>query len=124
MSTAKTVMQQIIETGSVQRGWIGVGVQDVTLEMAQSFKLPETRGALITEVLRGTPAERGGIRAGDVLVGVEGKPVTDSSSMLNLIAALRPGTTATLRLLREAKPVEVRVTVARRPQQKQQGQPE
>jgi serine protease DegQ len=119
-STAKTVMQQIIETGSVQRGWIGVGVQDVTREVAESFKLPEARGALITEVIRGTPAERGGIRAGDVLVGVEDKPVTDSSSMLNLIAALKPGSTATLKLLRDAKPVEVRVTVARRPQQKQQ----
>jgi len=120
VSTVKTVMEQIIETGSVQRGWIGVGVQDVTREMAESFKLPQARGALITEVLRGTPAERGGIRAGDVLIGVEGKPVTDSSSMLNLIAALKPGSAATLQLLRDAKTVEVRVTVGKRPPQKQQ----
>jgi serine protease DegQ len=120
VSTAKTVMEQIIETGSVQRGWIGVGVQDVTREIAESFKLPEARGALITEVFRGTPAERGGVRVGDVLVGVEDKPVTDSASMLNLIAALKPGSTATLKLLREAKPVEIRVTVGKRPRQKQQ----
>jgi serine protease DegQ len=113
--TAKTVMEQIIETGSVQRGWIGVGVQDMTPEIAESFKIPGTRGTLITEVFRGTPADRGGVKAGDVLVAVDGKAVTDSASMLNLIAALKPGSETTLRLMREAKAVELRVTVGKRP---------
>ena len=113
--TAKTVMEQIIETGSVQRGWIGVGVQDMTPEIAESFKIPGTRGTLITEVFRGTPADRGGVKAGDVLVAVDGKVVTDSASMLNLIAALKPGSETTLRLMREAKAVELRVTVGKRP---------
>jgi len=113
--TAKSVMEQIIETGSVQRGWIGVGVQDMTPEIAESFKIPNTRGTLITEVFRGTPADRGGVKAGDVLVAVDGKAVTDSASMLNLIAALKPGSETTLRLMREAKAVELRVTVGKRP---------
>lgn len=113
--TAKTVMEQIIETGSVQRGWIGVGVQDMTPEIAESFKIPGTRGTLITEVFRGTPADRGGVKAGDVLVAVDGKAVTDSASMLNLIAALKPGSETTLRLMREAKALELRVTVGKRP---------
>ena len=113
--TAKTVMKQIIETGSVQRGWIGVGVQDMTPEIAESFKIPGTRGTLITEVFRGTPADRGGVKAGDVLIAVDGKAVTDSASMLNLIAALKPGSETTLRLMREAKAVELRVTVGKRP---------
>jgi len=114
-STAKSIMEQIIETGSVQRGWIGVGVQDVTPEIAESFKIPGTPGTLITEVFRGTPADRGGIKVGDILVAVDGKQVTDSASMLNLIAALKPGSDTTLRVMREAKSVELRVTVGKRP---------
>lgn len=117
VSTAKTVMEQIIQNGSVQRGWIGVGVQDLNKEIAESFRIPETRGALITEVFRGTPADRGGIRVGDVLVAVDGKPVTDSATMLNLIAALVPGSQATLRVLREARALELKVTVGKRPKQ-------
>ena len=117
-STAKTVMEQIIQNGSVQRGWIGVGVQEMTREIAESFKLPSTtRGALITEVFRGTPADRGGMKVGDVLVAVDGKTVTDSSTMLNLIAALTPGSQATLRVIRERKEVDLKVTVGKRPKQ-------
>jgi len=116
-STAKTVMEQIIQNGSVQRGWIGVGVQDLNKEIAESFRIPGTRGALITEVFRGTPADRGGVKVGDVLVAVDGKPVTDSATMLNLIAALVPGSQATLRVMREARTLELKVTVGKRPKQ-------
>ncbi len=117
-STAKTVMEQIIQNGSVQRGWIGVGVQEMTREIAESFKMPATtRGALITEVFRDTPADRGGMKVGDVLVAVDGKPVTDSATMLNLIAALTPGSQTVLRVMREAKGVDLRVTVGKRPKQ-------
>ncbi|RPJ47257.1 MAG: Do family serine endopeptidase [Betaproteobacteria bacterium] len=117
VSTAKTVMEQIIQTGSVQRGWIGVGVQDMTKEIAESFKIPSTRGALITEVFRGTPADRGGMKVGDVLIAVDGKPVTDSATMLNLIAALVPGNPATLRVVREAGEIDLKVIVGKRPKQ-------
>ncbi len=117
-STAKTVMEQIIQNGSVQRGWIGVGVQEMTREIAESFKMPATtRGALITEVFRDTPADRGGMKVGDVLVAVDGKPVTDSATMLNLIAALTPGSQTVLRVMREAKGVDLKVTVGKRPKQ-------
>ena len=117
-STAKTVMEQIIQTGSVQRGWIGVGVQEMTREIAESFKMPgTTRGALITEVFRSTPADRGGMKVGDVLIAVDGKAVTDPATMLNLIAALTPGSQAILRVMRETKEVDLRVTVGKRPKQ-------
>ncbi len=119
VSTAKAIMEQIIETGSVQRGWIGVGVQSMTPEIAESFKIPSASGALITEVFRGTPAERGGVKVGDVLVAVDGKPVTDSATMLNLIAALRPGSETTLRVLREGKSVDLRLAVGKRPPKQQ-----
>ena len=118
VSTAKSVMEQIIQTGTVQRGWIGVGVQDMTREIAESFKMPAaTRGTLITEVFRGTPADRGGMKVGDVLIAVEGKPVIDSATMLNLVAALVPGNQATLRVLREKQQLDLKVTVGKRPKQ-------
>ncbi len=118
VSTAKTVMEQIIQTGSVQRGWIGVGVQDMTREIAESFKMPGiTRGALITEVFRGTPADRGGMKVGDVLIAVDGKAVTDSATMLNLIAALTPGSQSVLRVARDTREIDLKVTVGKRPKQ-------
>jgi serine protease DegQ len=115
VSIARQVFDQIIASGSVTRGWIGVEVQDLTPELAESFKLPNTEGTLIAGVLKNGPADRGGIKPGDILVGVEGKPVTDSSSMLNLVAALQPGKQATLRLLRNGGEVKLKITVGKRP---------
>jgi Do/DeqQ family serine protease len=115
VSIARQVMEQIVEKGSVTRGWIGVGLQDITAEIAQSFNLPATRGVLITQVVRGSPADKGGIRPGDVLLAVNGRPVADSVTMLNMIAALQPGQNATLRLAREQAESDVAVTIGRRP---------
>ncbi len=117
-SLARQVMEQIIETGSVTRGWVGIGVQDLTAELAQTLKLRKVAGALITEVVAASPAAQAGIRPGDVLVGVEGKPVTDYSSTLNLISALKPGNTATLKVMREKKEFDVKVGVGKRPRPK------
>ncbi|MFN7085360.1 MAG: Do family serine endopeptidase [Burkholderiales bacterium] len=116
-STARQVMEQIVRTGSVTRGWIGVGVQDMTRELAESFKMSQASGALISEVLRGGPADKAGIRPGDVLVAINGEPVTDSAGMLNLIAALQPGRTATLKVVRNRTETEISVTVGTRPKQ-------
>ncbi|HEV7390992.1 MAG TPA: Do family serine endopeptidase [Burkholderiales bacterium] len=121
-STAKQVLEQIMQSGQVTRGWIGVGVQDMTRELSESFKLPEIRGALITEVFRGTPADKAGIKLGDILVAVEGKPVTDSSSMLNLVAALNPGKQATLKVVRSQQETNLKVVVGRRPLQQREQQ--
>jgi Do/DeqQ family serine protease len=122
VSTARQVMEQIIQKGAVTRGWVGVGVQEVTREIAESFKLPSTGGVLITQVERGGPADKGGVRLGDVLLAVNGKPVADSNDMLNSIAALRPGAEAKLRLLREQAETEVTVTIGRRPRPQQRKQ--
>lgn len=118
-STVKQVLEQILQNGAVTRGWIGVGVQDMTRELAESFKLPDIRGALITEVFRGTPADKAGLKVGDILVAVEGKPVFDSAGMLNLVAALAPGAQTTLKIVREQKEVELRAVIGRRPKQAQ-----
>jgi len=116
-SVAKQVLEQIIEHGSVTRGWIGVAVQDMTKEFADSFKLPDIGGALISEVLRDGPADKGGVKPGDILTAISGKPVGNSAGMLNAIAALRPGQQATLKVIREGKETELTVAVGRRPKQ-------
>jgi serine protease DegQ len=115
VSIARQVMEQIIQKGSVTRGWVGVGVQDVTKELAESFKLPSASGVLISQVERDGPADQAGVKLGDVLVAVNDTPVADSIGMLNLIAALAPGARARLRLLREQSASEVTVTVGHRP---------
>ncbi len=115
VSITRSVMEQIIRTGSVTRGWIGVEAQEITPELAESFKLPATEGALIAGVMRGSPADRAGIRPGDVLVAVAGKPVKDPQAMLDLIAGLAPGTSTQFRLRREAKELEVAVSIGKRP---------
>jgi serine protease DegQ len=70
-------MEQIIQTGTVTRGWIGVEAQEITVDLAESFGLPDTSGALIAGVLRGSPADAGGIKPGDILLAVDGRPVKD-----------------------------------------------
>jgi S1-C subfamily serine protease len=115
VSTAKMVLEQIVRSGSVTRGWIGVEVQEITPPVAESFRLESTRGALIAGVLRAGPADKAGTKPGDVLVEVEGKPVSDPTSMLNLIAALPPGASARMKLKRQGRDVDTDVTVGRRP---------
>ena len=114
-SSAKQVMEQIIQTGSVTRGWIGVQGREITPEMVESLRLGTLNGVLIEEVLRGGPAERAGLKAGDILIAIEGKPVTDPNEMLNLVAALVPGKPASIRLRRDNKDVDLKVAVGRRP---------
>ena len=115
VSIARSVMEQIIKTGSVTRGWIGVEAQEITPELAESFKLPASEGAIIAGVMRGSPADRAGIRPGDVLLSIGGKAVKDPQGMLELIAGLTPGSTAQFRLRRESKDLEVAVGIGKRP---------
>jgi serine protease DegQ len=112
---AKQVMEQIIATGSVTRGWVGIGIQDMTPDIAESLKLPKVSGALITEVVNGSPADRAGIHPGDVLTAIAGKPVGGQSGTLEAIAALKPGTTTTLKVVRERNDLQFNVNVGRRP---------
>lgn len=114
-SVAKQIMEQIIQSGGVVRGWIGVEVQDLTPELAESFKRPNTNGALIAGVLKGGPADQAGVKPGDIIVAVEGKPVIDSSGMLNLIAALEPGKPATITVVRNQAEKQIKINVGKRP---------
>ena len=115
VTTVKTVMDSIINNGQVVRGWIGVEPQDITPELAESFGLTQKNGAIIAGVLRGGPADRAGMKPGDVLLAVEGKAVNDTTDMLNLIAQLTPGSKTKLSILRKNAPSTLTVTIGKRP---------
>ncbi|KAB8065684.1 Do family serine endopeptidase [Janthinobacterium violaceinigrum] len=115
VSTAKTVMEAIIKDGHVVRGWIGVETQDITPELAQSFGLQRSSGAIIAGVVRNGPADKAGIVPGDILLTVEGKPVGDTTEMLNLIAQLPPGGKAKMTVLRKNREAALDVVVGKRP---------
>lgn len=122
VSLAKQIMEQIIQNGSVIRGWIGVEVQDITPELAESFKLPSSSGTMIAGVLRGGPADKAGVRPGDILQAVNGKPVKDSAAMLNQISALQPGKMATLNIRRNRTDMVLQVSVGKRPKMEREAQ--
>ena len=115
VSTAKTVMEAIIKDGHVVRGWIGVETQDITPELAQSFGLQRTSGAIIAGVVRNGPADKAGIVPGDILLAVDGKPIADTTEMLNLIAQLPPGGKAKMTVLRKNREAALDVVVGKRP---------
>jgi serine protease DegQ len=117
VSTAKTVLDSIIKHGQVVRGWIGVESQDITPELSDSFGLAKDRGAIIAGVVRGGPADRAGMRPGDILVAVQGKKVTSTSDMMKIIAALPPGDKARLTVVRKDRESTLDVTIGRRPRQ-------
>jgi serine protease DegQ len=118
VSIARQVMEQIIQSGSVTRGWVGIEVQDLTPELAESFNLKNAEGALIAGVLKGGPADAGGVRPGDILLSVNNSKVSDSASLLNLIAELKPGIHARLTVARKQQTLALKVQVGRRPMQR------
>ncbi|MDR0563717.1 MAG: trypsin-like peptidase domain-containing protein [Azoarcus sp.] len=115
VSTVRNVLEQIIQHGEVTRGWIGIEMQEITPELAESFKLPTVQGVLIYSVLRGSPADRSGLRPGDMLIAINGQAVRVPDEVLGIIASLRPGQTAAFRLLRKEGETESNVTIGRRP---------
>jgi len=114
-SSAKQVMEQIIQTGSVTRGWIGVEAEEITPEIADSFRLGSTNGVLLRGILRGGPADRAGLKPGDILLAIEGAPIKDTNSMLNLVAALAPGKPASIRVRRDNKDLDIQIAIGKRP---------
>ena len=121
VNLAKQVMESILANGSVTRGWIGVEPQNLSKELSESLGLPaNTEGVLISGVLEGGPAAKGGIKPGDVLIAVNEKPIKDVRGLLNQIAQISPGNQAKLTVLRKGKEMELAVETGKRPKPKQQ----
>jgi len=100
---AKNVMTQLIDHGQVHRGMIGVTIQPVTSDIASSLGLSQVRGALVNSVQSGSPAEKAGIRRGDVIMSVNGAAVKDSNDLRNDVGQMTPGSTVTLTVVRDGK---------------------
>ena len=119
VNLAKQVMESILANGSVTRGWIGVEPQNLSKELLESLGLPQnTAGVLLSGVLEGGPASKGGIKPGDVLVAVNGNDIKDVRQLLNQIAQIGPGNEASLKILRKDKELELKVQAGKRPKPK------
>ncbi len=119
VSLAKQVMESILKNGSVTRGWIGVEPQNLSKELSESLGLPgNTEGVLISGVLEGGPAARGGVKPGDVLTTVNGNKIKDVKQLLNQIAQIGPGNEASLRIFRKDKELELKIQTGKRPKPK------
>ena len=110
----RTVMEQLVKYGEVRRGVLGVNIQTLTPDIAQSMELGSVQGALVSQVVDGSAAEKAGIKAGDVITAVNGKPVKDASALRNTIGLLRIGDRVDVSLLRDGKPRRVTAVIGER----------
>jgi Do/DeqQ family serine protease len=118
---ARTVMDQLASSGKVRRGILGVVIQGVTSDIAASLGLKDAHGALVSSVAAGSPAARGGIERGDVIVAINGQPVSDSNYLRNQIAQSKPGSEVALTIIRSGKELQKKVTLDERPSEKAEG---
>ena len=120
VSTARQVLEGIVRDGQVVRGWVGIEPMELTPELAETFGLKQTEGVIVTGVLQNGPAANAGLRPGDLLLKVAGQPVKNVGELLTQIAALTPGKTAQLEVVRRNQTLTLDVTPAQRPKPKLQ----
>ncbi|WEX07718.1 Do family serine endopeptidase [Chelativorans sp. AA-79] len=114
-SLAKTVVQDLIDDGAVERGYMGVSIQDVTPQIADSLGLEEAKGALVNSVNDGDPAAKAGIKAGDVVIAVDGKPIASPRELARTIASMDPGKDAAITVWRNGKSQDFEVALTEMP---------
>jgi serine protease Do len=117
MNMAKSVVEQLIEKGSVTRGYLGVMIQPLTPELAKTFKVPDTHGVLIGDVTADGPGAKAGLQRGDVIVELDGKPIEDLTLFRNEVAMVQPGSKAKLTVMRDGQRKDFVVTVGTLPDQ-------
>ncbi len=115
IALVSNVMQQIIEQGHVERGWLGIEAQDITPRLAESFGLANTRGMLIAGVLRDGPADNASIKPGDIIESINGKAVENARSAMAFIAQLGPGEKLVIVGVRDRQPFTLKAVTGRRP---------
>ena len=114
---ARAVMDQLMKTGKVRRGMLGVTIQSVNADLASSLSLPAARGAIVTSVSSGGPAERAGLQRGDVIMAINKQPVIDNNSLRNLVASMPPGSTVEVTARRNGRDQNFQVALAELPNQ-------
>jgi serine protease Do len=118
INLAKTILPQLRERGRVVRGWLGVSIRPVTPHLAERAGLPDPRGAVVESVVDGSPADRAGLRRGDVIVAVGGQPVAGPPDLTRRIAGTSPGTPVELGVVRDGKRSTLRVELGRLPERR------
>jgi len=111
INMAKSILEQLIEKGRVVRAWLGVYIQDLTPELAQKFGLSEAKGALVADISKGSPAEKAGLRRGDIILKVDGKEIPTVSSLQQEIRSRRPGERVRLEVWRDGKSIVLEATL-------------
>jgi len=115
VNMVKAILPQLVATGKVTRGWLGIRIQELTEELAPGFGLPPRSGVLVSDVMPGSPAEGGGLRAGDLVVAYGDTPVTDVSTLQRLVAATPPGQLARITVVRDGGRETLAVTIGEQP---------
>ena len=113
INMAKRIAEDLVYEGSVSRGWLGLSIDDVDPELADALAIPGRNGARVMQLVPGAPADKAGVKAGDIVLSLSGKVVTGSADLRNRVAAERPGTKVTLRVLRDGKELDVVVPLGK-----------
>ena len=122
INLVKDVMDQLIKTGAVAHGWLGVAIQEMTADLAKKFGMEDANGVLISNVMPNSPAEKADLKGGDVVLEVNGKKVQDVGALRNSIALMKPDSEVKLGILRDGKRQEVKVKIAKRPSEEEMAQ--
>jgi serine protease Do len=112
-NTANSVVNQLVKFGETRRGWLGVKIQTVTPDIAESMGMDKSRGALVADVTPGSPSEKAGLQAGDVIVQFDGRTISDSKELPRVVAETEVGKEVTVKVIRDSKETEVKVTLGR-----------
>jgi len=116
VNLAKHVMQDLIEHGEVVRGYLGVYIDNLDPELSEALKIDDNEGAVVTEVIEGTPAEKAGLKQYDVIVGVDGHKVAGRQALTNIVASYKPGKKVRLKVIRDGEAEFITVSLERRPE--------
>jgi serine protease Do len=111
---ARNIMGDLVKDGKVSRGWLGVSIQDLNPSIAKALNLNPANGALINEVFENSPAEKGGMKTGDIVRSINGKTIEDANDLRNTVASLRPGENADFEILRDGKTLKLKINIALR----------
>jgi serine protease Do len=118
INMAKDILEQL-KTGKVIRGWLGIMIQDITPELAESFGTTVTKGVIVADVVADSPAEKGGLKRGDIVETLNGKPVENANQLSRSVAAIAPESKATIEVIRDGKPVTIKLTIGTMPEEAQ-----